>query len=733
MACLAIMLPLCATTARAQNTRCESARRVVDVDFAGSPRFGHDTLAASIVTQGGSFWKRLFRIGELPCADTLEVRRDALRIAVLHRQAGWFSASVTPRYLPSERGVRILFDIVPGPEATLDTLRIVGLPPAAEGRRPFDAPLRELQGKIFDRVRLLNTVETVLVRLREAGYARAVRGENRIVIDTAKASVSMDLAFVPGRRVTLGEVSVEVQGIGDDRPTIDSADVMRLVGVRAGQRYRASTILDAQRDLYRSEAFHFVLIDTQPPKPGQPDSVLNLRVSVAEARTRYARAGLGWATQDCIRVQGRVADRSFLGVGRRAELNVRMSKLGRAKPADFAPGLCSGAVRGDTLASSRVNYFTGLSFSDTRLFGWDVAPVLTVYSERRGEPSAYLRETQFGMTLELTRQLSPRTVGTGGLQYENGRTFNDPVVSCSRFAQCRPDDYALSKFGRGLGIASTSVAHDRTNDLVNPSRGVRARGEVRVGETFSEIVRSVVFYRTTGEGTFYRPVLGGVLATRLQLSRAFAPGAALAGNAPLLPQQERLYAGGQNSVRGFQQNLLGPIIYVVYLETDVKVVDRPTGERVYEVVSDMVDYRAAPRGGTALVVANVEYRRSLPWLSNTLQLAAFVDAGNVWETQSGGFHRGDMRATPGLGVRLSTPLGPFRLDVGYQPYPPRAGRALYFTSGPNGAIFCASPGNTVAINRVGESDIFNCPETYRPRAKGVLSRLVFHFGLGQAF
>jgi hypothetical protein len=39
----------------------------------------------------------------------------------------------------------------------------------------------------------------------------------------------------------------------------------------------------------------------------------------------------------------------------------------------------------------------------------------------------------------------------------------------------------------------------------------------------------------------------------------------------------------------------------------------------------------------------------------------------------------------------------------------------------------------VAINRVGESDIFNCPETYRPRAKGVLSRLVFHFGLGQAF
>jgi outer membrane protein assembly factor BamA len=265
---------------------------------------------------------------------------------------------------------------------------------------------------------------------------------------------------------------------------------------------------------------------------------------------------------------------------------------------------------------------------------------------------------------------------------------------------------------------------------VNPSRGIRARGEVRVGETFSEIVSSVVFYRTTGEGTFYRALFGGVLATRLQLSRAFAPGAPLVGNAPLLPQQERLYAGGQNSVRGFQQNLLGPIIYVV---DSVKTVDRPTGERVYEVQSDSVRYRAVPRGGSALVVANVEYRRSLPWLSNTLQLAAFVDAGNVWETQAGGFRRGDMRATPGLGVRVSTPLGPFRLDVGYQPYPPRAGSALYFTPGQNGAIYCASPGNTVDISRLGESDIFSCPENYRPRARGALSRLVFHFGLGQAF
>ena len=728
---LVTTLALAPVTADAQSGRCQPARRVAAVDFAGSPRFDDDTLSATIVTQAPSVWNRLFGIGDAPCSDTLEIRRDALRIAVLHRSAGWFTAMVVPRVTPGRSGIRVLFDIVPGPEALLDTVRVAGVPDASEGRRPFDAPLRTLENQRFDRSRVAGAVAETLARLRDAGYARAIRGESTIGIDTLNAKVVMDVAFVPGPRMTLGNVNVEVQGIGDDPPKTDSAAVLRVANVSAGQRFRASRIVEAQRDLYRSEAFRFVLIDTVTPAAGAPDSVIDLRVTVAEARTRYARAGVGWATQDCIRLQGRVADRSFLGVGRRAELNVRASKIGRGDPADFAPGLCSSTVRRDSISSFRLNYFVGLSLSDTRLFGTSVVPVFTVYSERRGEPLTYLRETDLGTVLDLTRQFTRRTVGTAGFQYENGRTVTDPVVSCSRFAQCRPEDYALSQFGRGLGIVSTAVTHDRTNDAISPSRGQRLRGELRAGQTFSEIVTSLRFYRTSGEASAYRALFGGVIATRLQLSRAFAPGAQLVDGSPLLPQQERLYAGGQNSVRGFQQNLLGPVIYVVTEVTDTLL---PTGERVYEAKPGVNPLRTVPRGGTALVIANLEYRRSFPSFSSQVEFAAFVDAGNVWETTSGGFRRGDSRATPGVGVRVGTPLGPFRLDVGYQPYPPRAGRALYFTSGSDGNIYCASPGNTVDIGRIGDTEIFNCPESFRPPNRtGALSRLVFHFGLGQAF
>ncbi len=729
------LLPLRANAQRMK--RCDESQRVRSVRFSGSPRFDATTLASSIVTQEPGLVTRWFHVGAAPCLDSLEVRRDALRLAVMHRQVGWFQASVISTIDRRPNGVRLLFAINPGPEAILDTIVVQGLPEPQAGRRPFDAPLRSLENKRFDRTRTDTTIERVISRLRDAGYARASRPQSKVSIDSAAAVATLTLTFAPGQLMSIGNVQIDVQPLREGSPRIDSADVARLVAIQSGDRFRASAILNAQRDLYRSEAFRLVLIDTVTPtsdgRDGVRDSVIDLRVAVAEARTRAARVGLGWATQDCIRMQGRITDRGFLGVGRRVELSARASKIGVGSPTDFAPALCSGALRVDPF-SEKLNYYVGSTLSNTRLFGWPVQPVVTVYSERRGEPFAYLRETSIGALVELSRQFTPRTSGTAGFQYENGKTITDPAVSCARFGQCRPEDFVLSLFGRGVGIVSTGASHDHTNDAVNPTRGWRIRGDVRAGETFSQLVNSLIFYRGTGETSAYVRFAGGVIATRLQLSRAIAPGAQLVDGSPLIPQQERIFAGGQSSVRGYQQNQLGPVVYVVS-GADVLDTVGVNGERVV-VVKDGARYdRVVPRGGTAMVVANLEWRRGFRFIAEQLQFAAFVDAGNVWEAQSEGFLWGNLRATPGIGLRVVTPLGPFRIDIGYQPYEPRAGRALFFTSGDNkgttGDILCASP-RDISDPRAG--DIFDCPSTFRPTSgRGVLSRLTFHFGLGQAF
>ena len=108
-------------------------------------------------------------------------------------------------------------------------------------------------------------------------------------------------------------------------------------------------------------------------------------------------------------------------------------------------------------------------------------------------------------------------------------------------------------------------------------------------------------------------------------------------------------------MRGFERNELGPVVYVVSkAEVDAAAADnRP-------IRSDSV--RVSATGGNTLAVGNVELRVPAPFFASRLRLAAFVDAGGAWQ-------RGDgdpvIRVTPGLGLRIATPLGPARLDVAY--------------------------------------------------------------------
>jgi outer membrane protein assembly factor BamA len=132
-----------------------------------------------------------------------------------------------------------------------------------------------------------------------------------------------------------------------------------------------------------------------------------------------------------------------------------------------------------------------------------------------------------------------------------------------------------------------------------------------------------------------------------------------------IPPEQRFYAGGPNDVRGFERNELGPVVYVVP-KTHVDSVfaaGRP-------ISPDSV--RVAATGGNALALANVEIRIPSPILRSRLRLAAFVDAGGVWQ-RNRSTSPAVVRVTPGVGLRVATPLGPARLDIAYNPYRLQAG------------------------------------------------------------
>ena len=211
-----------------------------------------------------------------------------------------------------------------------------------------------------------------------------------------------------------------------------------------------------------------------------------------------------------------------------------------------------------------------------------------------------------------------------------------------------------------------------------------------------------------------------------------------------MPLQERFFAGGQNTVRGFGQNLLGDIVYIIGAVDSVAI--DPVGHtatlRAASGARESIR-RESPVGGEAMLVTNIEMRvhaRSL----GALQFAAFVDAGQVRRDPEELFRVSDLKVTPGAGVRLATPFGLFRLDIGYNPYPRTGGPAYYATTNAagkaTGLLACVSPGSSDQVITFGAStgnvirSPSGCPSSFGPGdSPGVLSRLTFHFGIGQAF
>jgi outer membrane protein assembly factor BamA len=113
-------------------------------------------------------------------------------------------------------------------------------------------------------------------------------------------------------------------------------------------------------------------------------------------------------------------------------------------------------------------------------------------------------------------------------------------------------------------------------------------------------------------------------------------------------------------------------------------------------------------GGNALSVANVELRFPSPLFRNRLRLAAFVDAGTVFQRGSDVSPR-YIVVTPGIGFRVITPLGPARLDIAYNGYSLQSG-PLY------------------EARRNGE--LVKLQDSYQKARTG---NFTFHFAVGQPF
>jgi len=638
---------------------------IQNVRFDGNVTFPADSLAAAIVTQETECRSKVLVVPfcvlgvdfalRRAYLRTRELPRDQARLMIWYQRRGFLGVQVdTPTVVGGAGVTDVIFRIEEGRPVIADTITFLGVTGAGRGILA-DLPLR--QGDRLSTLALDATSDTIRRRLNNQGYAYAdvLRRAFRPAADPYAAEVTFEI--VTGPRVRYGRI--DVAGLDN----LELATVLRTIRISSGDVFSIDQLEEARGRLSALEIVRnaSVVAGLNP----EPDSVVDVQVSLQEGDAYRMRVGGGWTTAECLNVEARWASRNFLGGGR--SLQVR-GRAGNVLAPEFGDVLCTQSGDGDF---STLTWLGSVDFLQPWIFSTRNSATASVFVERQTLPDVFIRRA-VGFRAGLGRTIAPRTVLTGFYRPELSELDADDALFCTGFLVCSPDDIAALEGANWVAPVGVSLSQDRSDDLLNPRRGRRLSIEYETAASWT--ASDFRYARVVGEGAWYAPLTGStVVASRLRGGWVSAGGFADLGDQSqdVVHPQKRFYAGGANSVRGFGQSRLGPRVLVTNpSDLTTPMADGGAGCTPQQVVALTCDASALaesrfdpqPTGGTRVLEANLEFRVGL---ATWLEMVAFGDVGQAWGTGES-IALEDLEFTPGVGIRFPSPVGPIRLDLAYR-------------------------------------------------------------------
>lgn len=582
-----------------------------EVAITGNIAASDAELQALLATTPSGFWRTRYAQ-----QDVLEDDRE--RILSWYHAHGFLSPSVAVRVADADDPPRAtaVFAVEEGPQTRIGQVLIDG-----QGSVPLD-PLLSLydlrEGSPYVEVRLRATRAAILEAYSEQGYIHATVDAAPVISgDRTRADVRIHI--VEGPAVTIGAVTLS----GNER-TKDHV-ILRELDIRPGDAYNPRRILENQRRVAQLGFLREVRLE--PIDPDVVEPVKALRLSVKERDAGMVDLGVGYANFEGVRGFGEISYRNLMGLGRRAGLRLEGSRIERKAIA---------------------------SYRHPWLFGRRVDGKAALFHEVREEETRNYQRSTYGTSVGVDRTLRPRLFGSLVYDYQ----FNDfEALDPNTPQDLLPFDQNRSN----IGSLTPSLVWNTRDDLFNPRTGALAT--VAFESAALLLGSQEQFWKVTAGTSRFIPVSKPVvlaLGTRAGLASRFGETReALVQDAPpgtdvriplLLPPTERFYVGGRSSIRGYEEDTVGPSL------------DDGT-----------------PTGGNVFLVLNAELRATV---AGSLGTVVFWDGGNTW-LDPDDIRWTDLKTTVGLGLRYNTPVGPLRLDYGHKLnwQPGEAHGTFHFTLG----------------------------------------------------
>lgn len=450
---------------------------------------------------------------------------------------------------------------------------------------PQEFALRE--GDVLVHSRWEAAKRSLLLAAAERGYLDARILDSRVVVDPESNTARATIRFDSGSRYFFGPVKFRQE-------TFDPEFLQRFVGLTRGEPYDQNQVLRLQGRLLDTEYFRRVEMVPMTAEADPATREVPIEVELdPNLRDKY-RIGVGYSTD----------------VGFKLMLDWRRRWVNRR----------GHNVRAELIVAQRLQELSGEYRIPLQ------RPATDHFFIR---PRAYRLETasRAEQTVSLDAAFSVLRDGWRrniGVQFR----YEDDDIS--------DDQEEVNEIVPFIELSRTV-----TDDPLFTSRGYRAKGFL-LGT--AEYVGSTSSYISTGiNGKLIRSFADGDYRF---LARADL-GATLAGSIDDVPGSRRFFAGGDQSIRGFGFERLGPV-------------DKETGDVV---------------GGRYLGVGSIELERRIV---DKWSAAVFYDFGNAYDPD----YANAFAQSVGAGVRWRSPLGQIRVDLGYG-FEPFDNLRLHLVIGPD--------------------------------------------------
>jgi outer membrane protein insertion porin family len=565
--------------------------RIKQVAVEGNQAFNDNKIVSLIKSKPSKWW--LFRKGYL---DEPTLQEDIERLLAFYRREGFTDVTITKETaLVQSAWYKLILKIKEGQRYYVGEVTI-------EGNQVFSAPelkkhLTDIVGeRVFSQEALSSDEFNLRSFYMDNGYVFAkVTGTTSVNRQTGKVDVVFSVIEDEIVYVNL----IKIKG------NVKTKDVVirRELRLKPGERFDGAKLRRSKERLYNLGFFdetEGIDFDIEPTKERNKSDLI---VQVKETHTGNFSFGGGYSSID-----------QFVGFIEIEQKNFDWKNF------PYFTGAGQNLRLRATIGSLTESF--DLSFTEPWIFDYPVSFGFDAfkYSHDRESDVGYgYNEDRLGGALRLGREFSD--------YWRAGSFYRLQKIEITDIEETATADFKKEGGDNTLSTLGLSATFDTRDNVFEPHRGIVfynsfecTGGPLGADKDFTKIWNATTYFLPL----FKNSVL--MFKARSGIENPF-------GNSDEVPVYERFFAGGADSIRGYNERKVGPI-------------DPSTED---------------PIGGEAIFIGNVEYLYPL-W--KYIRAAAFVDTGNVWRRMED-FGSGNLKTGVGVGLRVKTPLGPFKLDYGY--------------------------------------------------------------------